>query len=124
MLQIPLRVHHASMLVNDTQKSLEFYCGVLGLPLTERPKLEYPGAWLQLGEQQLHLIELPSPDPKTGRPAHGGHDRHVALTISDVDQIKEELEKANIPFTLSKSGRRALFCRDRDGNALEFIERA
>ncbi len=33
------------------------------------------------------------------------------------------LEAAEIPFTLSSSGRRALFCRDFDGNAFEFVER-
>lgn len=27
-----------------------------------------------------------------------------------------------IPYTRSRSGRTALFCRDPDGNALEFIE--
>jgi glyoxylase I family protein len=32
------------------------------------------------------------------------------------------LEKAEIKFTRSKSGRRAMFCRDPDANALEFIE--
>jgi glyoxylase I family protein len=32
------------------------------------------------------------------------------------------LDVAGIPYTLSRSGRRAIFCRDPDGNALELIE--
>jgi len=27
-----------------------------------------------------------------------------------------------VPYTLSRSGRRALFCRDPDGNAIELVE--
>jgi len=88
----------------------------------QRPDLGYPGAWLEAGSQQIHLLRLPSPDPLTGRPAHGGRDRHVALLIRDLDVLRLQLEANGVGYTLSRSGRRALFCRDPDGNALEFIE--
>jgi glyoxylase I family protein len=116
---------HASVLVRDTERALEFYTGVLGLELDHnRPELSYPGAWLNLGEGgQIHLIELPNPDPVDNRPQHGGRDRHTALTVADLDVIITELDKAKLPFTLSSSGRRALFCRDYDGNTLELIEK-
>lgn len=123
MSKFNLTIHHASLIVSDTEKSLPFYRDVLGMQPTERPDLPFPGAWLQIGEQQIHLLELENPDPTTGRPAHGGRDRHVALHCSNVDALREELENNEIPYTLSISGRKALFCRDRDGNALEFIER-
>jgi glyoxylase I family protein len=116
---------HASVLVKDTGRALEFYIGVLGLEQDhDRPDLSYPGAWLNLGEGgQIHLIELPNPDPVTGRPKHGGRDRHTALTVSSLDEVITELDKAKRPYTLSSSGRRALFCRDYDGNTLELIEK-
>ena len=118
-----LAIQHVSVIVADTQQSLLFYRDVLGLAEDrQRPDLGYPGAWLTIGAQQVHLLELPSPDPVTGRPAHGGRDRHVALTLRNIDDLRRRLEAASIPYTLSKSGRRALFCRDPDGNALEFIE--
>jgi glyoxylase I family protein len=83
-----------------------------------------PSAWLRIGDaQQMHLLELPNPDPTTGRPAHGGRDRHVALRVDDLEPLRGALEAAGIDYTLSRSGRRALFCRDPDGNALEFIQR-
>ena len=116
-------IHHASLLVSDTQKSLAFYCGVLGLKQIERPPLPFPGAWLALGQQQIHLLELDNPDPTTGRPAHGGRDRHVAMLIDSFDALREDFLSAGVEHTLSISGRRALFARDPDGNALEFIER-
>ena len=116
-------VHHASLIVSDTDQSLLFYRDVLGMQPTERPDLGFPGAWLQLGQQQLHLLELENPDPTTCRPVHGGRDRHVAMHVDSITALREDLEKADVVYTLSISGRKALFCRDRDGNALEFIER-
>jgi glyoxylase I family protein len=123
MSKFNLTIHHASLIVSDTQESLKLYRDILGMQPTERPNLPFPGAWLQIGAQQIHLLELDNPDPTTGRPAHGGRDRHVALHCGSVDALRTDLDKAGIIYTMSLSGRKALFCRDRDGNALEFIER-
>lgn len=116
-------IHHCSVIVNNTDTALEFYCGVLGLKLNpNRPELGYPGAWLDVGEQQMHLLELSNPDAISGRPEHGGRDRHVALMVNSLSVVEEQLSKAGCVYTLSKSGRKALFCRDPDGNAVEVIE--
>jgi len=116
-------IQHVSFIVADIARALDFYHGVLGLEINAaRPDLGYPGAWLQIQSQQIHLMQLPNPDPVEGRPPHGGRDRHVALGISDLESLTAQLAGAGIPYTLSRSGRRALFCRDPDGNALEFIE--
>lgn len=119
-----LGLHHASFLVRDTARSLRFYLDVLGMEQTSRVELPYPGAWLSVGEQQIHLLELPNPDPLSSRPQHGGRDRHVAIHVRNLDRIVSSLTKADVEFTMSKSGRRALFCRDPDGNTLELIESA
>jgi len=114
---------HASLIISDVAQSLEFYCTVLKLERDpDRPDLGYPGIWLNVGTQQIHLLQLPNPDPTTQRPQHGGQDRHIALAVHDLDQLATLLTQAHISFTASKSARRALFCRDPDGNALEFIE--
>ena len=42
----------------------------------------------------IHLMELPNPDPLTGRPEHGGRDRHACISIRDVSKLKEILDKA------------------------------
>ncbi|MBA1332243.1 glyoxalase, partial [Candidatus Endoriftia persephone str. Guaymas] len=76
-------IHHVSLIVADTDTALSFYSGLLGLEsIKARPDLGFPGAWLALGEQQIHLLELPNPDPVAGRPAHGGRDRHLALQVA------------------------------------------
>ena len=86
---------HTTFLTADLGRARAFYEGVLGL--------------------------LPNPEAGLVRPAHGGRDRHVALAVSDFAKLIARLNQAAVTYTLSKSGRRALFCRDPDQNALEFI---
>lgn len=117
-----LGIHHASLLVADTARALGFYRDLLGLEvMAERPDLGFPGAWLRVGSQQIHLLELPNPDPLNGRPNHGGRDRHLALYVRDLEALASRLEAAGLTYTRSRSGRAALFCRDPDANALEFL---
>ena len=119
-----LKLHHASLIVQDLEVALAFYRRVLGLEIDDsRPDLGYAGAWLSLsGEQQVHLMVLNNPDENSVRPEHGGRDHHLAFSVSSIEKISGSLEELKVPFTKSKSGRKALFCRDPDGNALEFIE--
>ncbi|XP_031736042.1 uncharacterized protein LOC101203815 isoform X2 [Cucumis sativus] len=100
-------VHHVGVLCENLERSLHFYLNILGLQINEaRPhdKLPYRGAWLWVGAEMIHLMELPNPDPLTGRPEHGGRDRHTCLGIRDVSKLK------------------AIFTRDPDANALEFTQ--
>jgi len=116
-----LRLHHVSLLVADTAVAVDFYQRLLGLSPIERPDLGFPGAWFGVAGQQLHLLELPNPDPARGRPPHGGRDRHTAFLVDDLAAIEARLEQRGIPFTRSRSGRAAIFCRDPDGNGVELI---
>lgn len=125
-LAVPLvrAFDHCSLIVADTRKALEFYVGILGLDVDEsRPELGYPGAWLQVADCQIHLMEVPDPDVNSIRPAHGGRDHHLALRVSDLELLMQRLHQAGIDYSKSKSGRTALFCRDFDGNAIELVER-
>jgi hypothetical protein len=42
--------------------------------------------------------------------------------VNDLQKLKACLKAAGISCTTSQSGRNAVFCRDPDQNALEFIE--
>ena len=84
--------------------------------------MSFDGVWYELGAQQIHLLCLPNPDRETKRPEHGGRDRHVALGVSSIEDLVSRLEAAGIPYTRSQSGRAAIFMRDLDDNAIEFVE--
>ena len=69
-------------------------------------------------------MRLPNPDAGVSRPEHGGRDRHFAISCrrGSVEKLKERLRELDHPYTMSRSGRAALFCRDPDENAIEFFE--
>ena len=118
------RLLHATFLVEDLDRARIFYENVLGLvPDGMRPEMSFPGVWYNVGiHQQIHLMQLPNPEANLQRPAHGGRDRHIALSVNDLDTLIQKLDSATVSYTISMSGRPALFCRDPDDNALEFIE--
>lgn len=69
------RIQHAGLLVRDTLASKKFYMDVLGMSddtELRNKKLPFDGAFLRAGSSQIHLMELPNPDPLEGRPEHGG----------------------------------------------------
>lgn len=119
-----LAIQHVTFISSDLACSREFYEGLLGLkPDPKRPIMGFEGVWYDVApNQQIHLMLLPDPDAGAERPLHGGRDRHVAFLVQDVKALAELLSSAGIAFTLSQSGRSALFCRDPDGNALEFVQ--
>ncbi|KAK3241333.1 hypothetical protein CYMTET_48891 [Cymbomonas tetramitiformis] len=122
-------LHHVGIICSNLEKSIEFYCDLLGMTTNAaRPddRLPYRGAWLWIGSEMIHLMELPNPDPLTGRPEHGGRDRHMCIGVAPgtLHVLENSLESADIPFTRSMSGRPAVFFRDPDANVLEVAEMA
>lgn len=114
---------HAGLIISDLKRSRAFYEGLLGLtPNPARPDFGFEGVWYDIGANQIHLMVVPNPDINSARPQHGGRDHHVALAVSDINAIKMAFDKAGVVYSMSKSGRAALFCRDPDENALEFSQ--
>ncbi len=115
-------LHHVSLLVTDLDRAASFYIGVLGLEKdTRRPEMAFSGMWLKLGTQQIHLLSLGQKASGTGA-EHPGRDSHFAIEVSDIRKIEGILNREEIQYHVSKSGRLALFCRDPDGNGIEFVE--
>lgn len=114
---------HTGLVVSDLARSKAFYEGLLGLkPDPERPEKDFPGVWYDIGPNQIHLMEVDNPYANVKRPAHGGRDVHLAMHVKNLDAVIAALDAAGIAYTRSMSGRAALFCRDPDGNALEFSQ--
>lgn len=114
---------HVSIIVKDADASLAFYQGLLGVELLARPNLGFPGYWIDLyAGQSLHIMQLDNPNEGTERPDHGGRDYHFALRVDSIAEYIDKLDKSSVSYTLSKSGRKALFIKDLDGNAFELFE--
>lgn len=114
---------HHSVIISDLEKSRHFYADILGLEQDQsRPEMSFDGLWFNVGDQAIHCLLLKNPDPVEDRPEHGGRDRHVCLLGSDINALVDNLEQHYIDYTRSKSGRRAIFFRDPDGNAIEVQE--
>lgn len=109
----PKAVHHVSINVRDVDEAELFYTGQLGLVRRDdRPDFGFPGAWLDAGGQQVHLIqgELPAP---VGQ--------HFALQVDDIDAAIAELREQGITISDAMpvgTGRQA-FLNDPSGNGIE-----
>ncbi len=118
-----MKIAHIGLIVSDLHRAALFYEQVLGLSRIKRPELAFDGIWFGLeGGQQIHLMLLDNPYAACEKPAHGGRDNHVALQTNDFDVIRQRLDAVQIQYTISKSGRAALFCRDPDSNTIEIIK--
>ncbi len=109
---------HAAILVADLDRSTTFYTYILGLQRVDR-SLKYPGAWYQIGEIQLHLIENSHYRPIDLDLNASTRNPHIALGVKDLDVAKQQLLAAGCVVKMSNSGRAALFTLDPDGNAIE-----
>ena len=110
-----LGIHHVSINVDDVAAAERFYCDILGLAKLPRPDLGFDGAWLQTGQQQVHLLGRSSGAPLP--------EQHYAFLISDADQLLQRLREHNIELrSVSEiSGVcRQIFVHDPSGNLVEF----
>lgn len=117
-----MKIVHIGLIVFDLEVSAHFYEQILGLSRIERPDLNFDGLWYGLDQgQQIHLMRLENPYVACDKPGHGGRDNHVALWVDDFDAVCQRLTDEGISCTMSRSGRKALFCRDPDGNTIELM---
>jgi catechol 2,3-dioxygenase-like lactoylglutathione lyase family enzyme len=111
-----LGIHHVSINVTDTAAAVGFYTNVLGLAeRTDRPDFSFAGAWLDLGGQQVHLLEIDMPNQKG---------QHFAMWVADLDAAVEEIRGHGITVSDPKPvgpGRQA-FLHDPSGNLVELNE--
>jgi len=109
----PLAIHHVAINVTDVKDSVAFYTEVLGGTVREdRPDFGIAGAWINLGTQQVHLVEAPVP-PNMGQ--------HFAIRVDNLDAVVEELRSKGLDVgePMSAGPNRQTFIQDPAGNVLE-----
>ena len=113
----PLGIHHVSINVDDLDGARAFYVDVLGFTeRTDRPDFPgTPGAWLDVGGQQVHLIVGEVPDRKG---------QHYAVLVADIDAsisaLRDHGVRGSDPVEVG-TGLQS-FTRDPCGNMLEIHE--
>jgi glyoxylase I family protein len=112
----PHGVHHVAINVQDVDEAIAFYTKRLGLMVrSDRPDFGFPGAWLDAGKQQVHLIEAPVP---------ASQGQHFALLFDDLDTVIADLRDAGVEVSDAVPagfGRQA-FVTDPSGNTIELHE--
>ena len=116
------RIHHVSLAVTDIEKAKSFYQDILCLEEIERPQFGFPGAWYQIGNQQLHLIV--HPEAKTLRQTNelSSKEGHFAFRVKSYKETLRWLKEKGVEIyenPTSKSGFAQIFVADPDGNLIE-----
>jgi catechol 2,3-dioxygenase-like lactoylglutathione lyase family enzyme len=92
---------------------IAWYRDVLGLePVDKPPEAGLGGAWLQVGEQQVHISIDPRNPPE---------EAHFCLVVDDFGGAVDALRKAGCHIEQASPipGRRRFFTRDPAGNRIE-----
>jgi len=112
---------HVCLFAKDLNRSLDFYCGALGLRrhFDFMKNGELFGFYLQIKDG--HFIEI----FKTGAEEKAGHQRihHLCLEVDDLDAMRDKLIERGVKVTPKKLGcdeTWQCWCQDPDGADVEF----
>lgn len=123
------KIEHVGIIVKDMDKSIEFYCNVVGLKLKDSflhpngvTKLAFLG-FNQEGESEVELIQRSDGDfPAEGK-VH-----HVAFSVEDIEAEFERIrgiDYVNVrdkEITTLPNGSRYFFFHGPDGELIEFFQ--
>jgi catechol 2,3-dioxygenase-like lactoylglutathione lyase family enzyme len=137
--------NHISRGTSNVDRLVHFYQNILGLSIQDdRPDFGFGGAWLQLpGGMPFHIIESDTQKPPPVSSSSYSHtnnstadidsmimpperfirrSEHLAFTVNDINQAKEQLKAHSIPFAVNfvpGTNITQLFLYDPDGNGVE-----
>ncbi|CAJ1393617.1 unnamed protein product [Effrenium voratum] len=87
-------VNHIAIIVSDVGRSLAFYTEIIGFQQIQRPNFDRHGAWLTMGNLELHLIKG-VPNAPSGRDLIVSH---IALETDHPEKVLEKLLEFEVPF--------------------------
>ena len=123
-------IKHVALIVNDLERSREFYCDILGMELMDRPAFDFPGMWFRAGGTELHLILHQDDCADVGYPNEKPNTReglvhHFAFEVDNAFEAGKCLKENGVPMAGGPPGRRPdcaqLWCYDPDGHIVELF---
>ncbi|PWL24582.1 VOC family protein [uncultured Roseivirga sp.] len=123
--QVPVqtRIGHVHLKVSDLQRSLDFYCGLLGFELTQQYGNQ--AAFISAGGYHHHIgLNTWESEGQPPAPKHHPGLFHTAIlypTRKDLAAIFKRLQDEEYPFTgfADHGVSEALYLDDPDGNGVE-----
>ena len=135
-------IHHTAISTADLERSIDFYCGLLGFEVASRVEWDDRSDWadqitnlqgsaakaamLKLGNAFVEIFQYSQPEPKPAaleRPVCDHGITHIALQVSDLDAEYQRLKAAGMHFHCPPLEQvRAVYGRDPDGNVVELLE--
>ena len=111
-------MNHFTVIAEDLERTLAFYCGLLGLEQGHRPDLGFPGAWLYAnGQAILHVYSN-----RAMPVARAGVIDHMAFSARGLKDVKARFDARDIKYDLRQqrgAGTWQLFCHDPNGAKVE-----
>ncbi len=139
-----LGIHHAAISTPDIDRSIAFYCELLGFDLmfkagwpkgvdsldalTGLKESASQVAMLKKANAMLEIFQYESPAPRSGDPNRPVNDHgltHICLDVTDIDGEYERLAAAGMRFNsepVDTGPTRCVYGRDPDGNVIELQE--
>lgn len=125
------RLAHTMIRVLDLEKSLDFYCGILGMQIqrrTDYPEGKFTNTFIGYGpEAEFPTLELTENWEQTEPYDKGNGWGHICIETPDVYQACADLAAKGVHITRPpgpmKNGTRVIaFCEDPDGYKIELNE--
>ncbi len=120
------------IVISDSERSLAFYCGVLGLEHVADMPMPIAGGGtmhrVQCGDSLLKLVKLNEDPPADGGGGIAGGQgyRYLTLTVSNIEDIAATCSDNDVPIavpvTTIRDGVSILMVEDPDGNWVEFVQ--
>ena len=129
------KIDHISRASKDWRALMNWYIKVFGFKQIDRPPLPFDGAWLNMGNINMHIIErnpndnIPE-DPLNNNgkpfsdPVRLSQNCHFALNVSNFDAAIKKLNTFGVKYASFpiKNAPRNAFLYDPDGYGIEIRE--
>ena len=120
------------IVIRDSERSLSFYCGLLGLEHVADVPMPIGGGGtmhrVQCGDSLLKLVSYDTtPPPAAGAGINGalGY-RYLTMIVSNLEEIMQQCRDAGVPVAVPvtevRPGVTIGIVEDPDGNWVEFVE--